>query len=88
MQKQLKVTINGKQYSISTDEHDQDVLQAAQRVDTLIRDTTDKMPTIGADKIALMVALHLAIDLAKSQRLVELDEHRLENVVRLVTDIV
>jgi cell division protein ZapA (FtsZ GTPase activity inhibitor) len=87
MQKQLKVTINGKQYSIATDEHDQDVFQAAQLVDSLIRSNTDKMPTVGADKIALMVALHLAIDLTKNQRLIEQDSLTVERLVQLVADV-
>ena len=84
MQKQLKVTINGKQYAIATDEHDQDVLQAAQLVDTLIKSKSTAMPNASDDKIALVTALHLATDLVKNQRLLADDEIRLGQLVDLV----
>ena len=87
MQKQLKITLNGKQYSIATDEHDEDILQAAELVDSLLKAKSEKMPTISEDKIVLMVALHLATDLAKSQRLLTDDEVRLEHMVSLMADI-
>ncbi|NDD54052.1 cell division protein ZapA [bacterium] len=87
MQKVLKVTINGKQYSIATDEHDQDVIQAAQLVDSLISGKREKMPTLGDDKIALMVALHLATDLTKSQRVVAEGEAQLGQLVQLVDEV-
>jgi cell division protein ZapA (FtsZ GTPase activity inhibitor) len=86
MQKQLKITLNGKQYSIATDEHDQDILQAAELVDALFKAKSEKMPTLSEDKIALMVALHVATDLAKSQRLLADDETRLGHIVSLMTD--
>ena len=86
MQKQLKITLNGKQYSIATDEHDQDILQAAELVDALFKARSEKMPTLSEDKIALMVALHLATDLAKSQRLLADDEVRLGHIVSLMAD--
>jgi len=88
MQKQLKVTINGKQYSIATDEQDQDILLAAELVDSLIKSNTEKMPTVGADKIALMAALHIAIDLTKNRRLLEGDELKVESLAQLVADVV
>ena len=87
MQKQLKITLNGKQYSIATDEHDQDILQAAELVDSLFKAKSEKMPTLSEDKIALMVALHLSTDLAKSQRLLADDEVRLGHMVSLMADI-
>ncbi|MBM3893125.1 cell division protein ZapA [Candidatus Dependentiae bacterium] len=86
MQKQLKITLNGKQYSIATDEHDQDILQAAKLVDTLFKAKNEKMPTLSEDKIALMVALHIATDLVKSQRLLADDEMRLGHIVSLMAD--
>ncbi len=86
MQKQLKITLNGKQYSIATDEHDQDILRAAELVDTLFKAKNEKMPTLSEDKIALMVALHIATDLLKSQRLLAADEMRLGHIVSLVAD--
>ncbi len=86
MQKQLKITLNGKQYAIVTDEHDQDITQAAELVNVLFKAKSEKMPSMSEDKIALMVALHLAADLAKSQRLLANDEVRIEQVISLIAD--
>ncbi len=88
MQKQLKITLNGKQYSITTDEHEQDVVQAAELVTNLFGAKREKMPSLSEDKIALMVALHIAIDLAKSQRLQAEDEVKVEHIISLMTDSV
>ena len=88
MQKQLKISIQGKQYSIATDENDQDVLQAAALVDGLMQDKGSKMPHAGDDKVALVVALHVATDLAKSKRLLETEEARLGALVQLLDDAV
>lgn len=88
MQKQLKITLNGKQYSIATDEHEQDVVQAAELVDNLLRAKREKMPSLSEDKIALMVALHIAIDSAKSQRLLVDDEVKVEHIISLIVDCV
>lgn len=84
MQKQLKISINGKQYSLATDEHDNDVYCAAQMVDSLIKSKLEKMPNTHEDKIALVVALHLATDLAKSQRLLQDNEHKLSQLLALL----
>lgn len=86
MQKQLKITLNGKQYSIATDEHEQDVVQAASLVDTLLTAKREKMPTLSDDKIALMTALHLATDLTKAQRVLLEDEAKVEHIISLMAD--
>ena len=85
MQKQLKITLNGKQYSIATDEHDQDILQAAELVDALFKARSEKMPTLSEDKIALMVALHIAIESTKAERVLHEDESKLAQVVLLLS---
>jgi cell division protein ZapA (FtsZ GTPase activity inhibitor) len=87
MQKQLKITLNGKQYSIATDEHEQDVVQAASLVDTLLTAKREKMPTLSDDKIALMTALHLATDLTKAQRVLLEDEAKVEHIISLIADV-
>ena len=88
MQKQLKITLNGKQYAIATDEHEQDVVQAAELVNNLLRAKCEKMPSLSEDKVALMVALHIAIDSAKSQRLLVEDEVKVEHIISLMADSV
>jgi cell division protein ZapA (FtsZ GTPase activity inhibitor) len=85
MQKQLKVSINGKQYSLATDELDTDVYQAAQLVDTLLKSKLEKAPHLNEDKLALVVALHLATDLAKNQRLLRANEDKLEQLLVMLS---
>ena len=88
MQKQLKVSIRGKQYVLFTDEHEQDILQAARLVDSLMDDKSAKMPNVTDDKVALVVALHLATDLTKSKRLLDTEEVRLGALLQLLDDVV
>lgn len=88
MQKQLKVSIRGKQYVLFTDEDEQDILQAARLVDNLMDDKSAKMPSVTDDKVALVVALHLATDLTKSKRLLDTEEVRLGALLQLLDDVV
>ena len=83
MQKHLKISINGRQFSIATDENDADVYSAAQIVDSLIKNNLGKVPVGNEDKVAILVALHLATDLAKSQRLLQSCQNRIEQLVSL-----
>lgn len=85
MQKQLKVTINGKHYSIATDENDTDVQQAAQLVDNLLKQNIEKLPIGAAESATLLVALQLATDLTKNNRLLSGYETRVEQLVDLLS---
>jgi cell division protein ZapA (FtsZ GTPase activity inhibitor) len=84
MQKHLKVMINGKQYAIATDEDENDVFTAAQHVETLLKAKTEKLPAGSEDKAALAIALQLATDLAKNQRLFLAYEQRIEQLLALL----
>ena len=84
MQKHLKVTINGKQYSIATDENDADVVTAAGLVDSLLKGKTEKLPAGSQDRAAIAVALELATDLAKQRRLFQSYENKVEQLVALL----
>ena len=83
MQKHLKVSISGKQFVIATDENENDVYAAVQMVDGMIKDTISKVPVGNEDKVLTLIALHLATDLTKSQRLLETSEQRIEQLVGL-----
>ncbi len=66
MQKNLTISILGKSYSLSTDENADLVFQAAQKVDKMLRDKIDKVgKAISEEKLAVIVALELATELAK-----------------------
>ena len=86
MQNHLKVTINGKQYTIATDENNQDVCNAALLVDTLLKGKAGKVSRDGDEKTALIVALQLATDLAKTQRLLQSCEEKIEGLLALLTE--
>jgi len=49
----------------------------------MIKDTISKVPVGSEDKVLTLIALHLATDLTKSQRLLETSEQRLEQLVGL-----
>ena len=84
MQKQLKVSINGRVYAITTDEHEQDIHDAAHLVDSLMINKVDKPLPRGDDRMALIVALQIATDLTKTRKLLALCEQRLEHLGALI----
>lgn len=83
MQKHLKISINDKQYSIATDEIDTDIYSAAQLVDSMMKNKVGKVSTSNGESVATIVALHLATDLAKTQKMLEACENRLEKLLNL-----
>ena len=84
MQKQLKVSINGRVYAIATDEHEQDIYEAARLIDSLMLNKGDKPLPKGDDRMALIVALQIATDLTKTRKLLETSEQRLKHLVALM----
>ena len=86
MQNNLKVTINGKQYTIATDENSQDICDAALLVDTLLKGKSNKVTRDTDEKTALIVALQIATDLAKTQRLLQSCEQKIEGLLALLTE--
>jgi len=84
MQKQLKVSINGKVYALTTDEHEQDIYDAAHLVDSLLLGKFEKQLPKGDERMALIVALQIATDLTKTRKLLAACEQRLEHLVALI----
>ena len=82
--KQLKISINGKQYSVATDEDDKDIYQAAELVDRLLKKNIERIPAIDESKAALVAALNLATDLIKSKNMLYIYEQRVEQLVGLL----
>lgn len=66
--KKIKITILGKDYSISTDEREEDICRAAMLVDTLMREITGNSFTGDISKVAVLVALRLANDMEKNRK--------------------
>jgi cell division protein ZapA (FtsZ GTPase activity inhibitor) len=68
MQKNLKISIFGKTYLISTDENSEVVMEAAGVIDRLMKTKSEHMPLQGEGRLAVIVALELATDLAKKMQ--------------------
>jgi cell division protein ZapA (FtsZ GTPase activity inhibitor) len=83
IQKNLKITILGKQYCISTDEDSEDVIKAAQLVDNLMQMRVGN-PAMSDEKIAVIVALQLASELHQKARLLENLEQKTEELKDLL----
>lgn len=83
MQKNLKVSILGKSYSLMTDEEDESVFQAVQLVDSLMKRKAEKMPC-SEEKVAIVVALQLATDLTRKLKEMETCQRRIEQLAFLV----
>ena len=84
MQKNLKISIFGKNYFISTDEDSEDVVEAARVVDNLMKDKSGHASLQGEGQLAVVVALELATELAKKRRLLELWEAKAAKLNRAI----
>jgi cell division protein ZapA (FtsZ GTPase activity inhibitor) len=84
MQKNLKISIFGKNYLVSTDENSEEVTEAARVVETLMKDKAERTPLRGEGQLAVIVALELATDLARKMQLLKQWEARVEALNRAV----
>ena len=84
MQKSVNVVILGKTYHLSTDENDEEILHAATLVDTLMRNKTEKMPSLHDERAAVVVALQLATELLQRRKTVEAYEYRTKKLVEVL----
>ena len=82
--KKLKVAIFGKSYSITTDENENDVFQAVELVNSLMKAIAGKTQLQDDSKIAVLAALQLANDLSKSRRLLDLWQTRAQDLDSLL----
>jgi cell division protein ZapA (FtsZ GTPase activity inhibitor) len=85
MQKSLKISVFGKSYSIIADENDQEVLLAAELVNNIMNSKAGKAPqAVENEKIAVVAALQLALELNKKNLMLMQCESKAENLVRLL----
>lgn len=85
MQKSLKISVFGKSYSIIADENDQEVLLAAELVNSIMNSKAGKAPqAVESEKIAVVAALQLALELNKKNLMLVQCESKAENLVRLL----
>jgi cell division protein ZapA (FtsZ GTPase activity inhibitor) len=84
MQKHIRITINGKQYSIATDEDETDVQNAAQLLDGLLHDKTGKLPPGDEQKAMFAIALQLATELVRNRRKLQTYDERVERLITVI----
>ena len=85
MQKQIKVSINGKFYKLASETPEQEIYLAAQLVDSLFKEYSDATGgQVLAYDLALRVALQLALDYKKSQSMLQLNQDKIENLLVLL----
>lgn len=73
-QKNLKISILGHSFFITTDEDTDDILQAAEMVSDLMKEKIEKNPSGKEGSLALITALQIATDYKKNLR--EIDEYK------------
>lgn len=64
----LKISILGKPYLVTTDEVQEYVLEASELVDNMMREKIKNFPITNETKVAVVTALELATDLGKFKR--------------------
>ena len=82
--KSLNLTIFNKNYSISTDENEDIIFQAAKKVDFLMNELSNKTSLKDDTKIAVLVALQLANDLEKNRKRLNSWEEKTERLNNLL----
>lgn len=84
MQKNLKISIFGKSYLISTDESSEAVVEAANVVDSRMKSKAEGAVLRGEGQLAVVVALELAADLAKKELLLKQWESKIAALSQVV----
>lgn len=83
MQRNLKVSILGKSYCISTDENETDVVYAAELVDQLMQNRAEKK-SLSEEQVALSVALEIAINVKKQERILQQQKQEADRLITLL----
>lgn len=65
--KNIKVTILGKNYNLSTDDAEQDILKIARLVDTRAKEIAATLPSKDAYTAVVLLALELAGELKRQE---------------------
>jgi cell division protein ZapA (FtsZ GTPase activity inhibitor) len=82
--KSYKVTICGNSYALITNEPEDHVIKAAQRVDALIQEIVSKSPGVDEKKVAVLVALRLASHNLQLEAEATAQQHIKEQLVDII----
>ena len=83
IQRNLKVSPLGKNYCVATDEHEADVISAAELVNQLAKNKVGQKADLDIN-VAIIIALELATHLAKKERLTAQCEQQVISLLALV----
>ena len=85
IQKNLKVTLFGKNYSIATNEDEVIILEAVELLNDLMKNKVGKATSIDMEKLAAIIALEIAVDLTKISSQLREYEHKASQLNSLIT---
>lgn len=85
MQKSLKISIMGKQYNVAAGQNSENIVQAAQLVDQLMK-SKSAQSALPEDKVAVVVALQLAADLQQKTQLLECWQQKAQDLNSLLNE--
>jgi len=83
--KKLKIEIFNEQYSLVSDEAEQDIIKAAQVVDELMREISEKSGICETQKIAVLAALKISSQLVNLQRCLDCYKKEQERLAELIS---
>lgn len=85
----IRVNILGKEYQITCPPEERaDLFAAASLLDERMRKVRDAGRVVGADRIAVMVALNLAHEMMECRRQAERQDHRNPDRLNLLTEAI
>lgn len=85
--KSCKVHIFGDEYSLMSDESSEHIVQAAQVVDSLMREISEKSAALNEKKVAVLAALRMASKIALLESEIAAEKHKEQGVVERINKI-
>ncbi len=83
--KKYRAHILGDTYSIVSDEKESFILESVQSVDSVMREISEKMPTMDKQKVAVLAALKIASGKIQLEHFIE-EEKKLSSKIMDVLD--
>lgn len=85
MQKKLKISIRGRSYAIVTDESEDDVFEASQRVIALLADRFHDFSSLKEQEVIALV-LEMATQLVKKEKVIKCYESKAHELSKIMNN--
>ncbi|MFA5074867.1 MAG: cell division protein ZapA [Candidatus Babeliales bacterium] len=83
--KQMDITIHNKNFSINTDENEELIFQAANLVDSLLKNVSNEIKIESKDtQLTVLIALQLATKLIKNRKILKIWQIKTEKLSSLI----